>query len=165
MRSGDRASLHVLEKLGMDGLRGRSCSRNSSNRSCGSVWKWDWCGQASVTRSQLRGSQCGQGEPYSTRSSYPPDVQNAIEQSDRLLKAAAMRAGDWRIEHEVRSSKRACRASRISQREAAAGQGHKARLLWKEIEPFYKDAERGPYRSVESRAEQSRPQCTDSVEP
>src|SRR5204862_4089875 len=32
-----------FQKTGMDGFRNRSCSRNSSNRSCGSVSKWDWC--------------------------------------------------------------------------------------------------------------------------
>src|SRR6266576_3092941 len=30
-------------KTGTDGFRSRSCSRNCLNRSCASVWKWDWC--------------------------------------------------------------------------------------------------------------------------
>src|SRR5437660_1288178 len=48
-------------KTGIDGFRSRSCSRNCLNRSCASVWKWDWCKErtyrstaASWRRMQLR---------------------------------------------------------------------------------------------------------------
>ena len=39
-----------FRKTGTDGFRNRSCSRNCLSRSCGSVWKWDWC-RASTCRS------------------------------------------------------------------------------------------------------------------
>ena len=37
-------------RTGTDGFRNRSCSRSCLSRSCGSVWKWDWC-RASTCRS------------------------------------------------------------------------------------------------------------------
>src|SRR5437763_8663487 len=32
----------TFSKTGTGGFRNRSCWRNCLNRSCGSVWKWDW---------------------------------------------------------------------------------------------------------------------------
>jgi Transposase domain (DUF772) len=36
-------------RTGTDGFRSRSCSRSCLNRSCASVWKWDWS-RASICR-------------------------------------------------------------------------------------------------------------------
>ena len=40
----------TFSKTGTDGFRNRSCSSSGLSRSCGSVWKWDWC-RASTCRS------------------------------------------------------------------------------------------------------------------
>ena len=49
IRSGDSASLHVLQESARDDFRSRSCSSNCLSRSWRIVWKPDWCKESNLS--------------------------------------------------------------------------------------------------------------------